>query len=108
MIAHAVFDIPLTAIGQGILLAGLIIGAVVVRRRALFIGKQMFSTESTTACVGLGILAAAYVILASLVQTPLYLLSIGMVALAVFLEAKDRRLNRTENYVSAFINSTRP
>lgn len=100
MIAHAVFDIPLTPIGQGLLLAGLIIGVIVVRRRAVFTIKQIVSSDSTTACIALGILAAAYAVLASLFETPIYLLSIGILALAVFFEVRDRRANCAENYVS--------
>ena len=71
-----------------------------MRRRAVFAIKQIVSSDSTTAFIALGILAAAYAVLASLFETPIYLLSIGILALAVFLEVKDRRANRAENYVS--------
>jgi len=103
MIAHALFDIPMTTFWQSVLLAGLVIGAVVVWRRAGRVVKQVFSTGSIAACVALGAIAAGCAILCSLDQLLIYMaaLAIGMLLLAVVLEAKDRLGQRAATHASA-------
>jgi membrane protease YdiL (CAAX protease family) len=96
MVAHAVFDIPMSTVGQGVLLAGLVIGAAVAWRRAVPIIKQVFSTGSGAAGVALGTIGAGYAALTSVDRAILYVViaAYGMLLSAIFLEAKDRRRDR--------------
>jgi membrane protease YdiL (CAAX protease family) len=97
-IAHALFDIPLTTVWQSVVLAALVLAAVVMWRRAIPLVKQVFSTQSTRASVALGIIGAGYAILASRDELLIYIVAIGMVLLAVLLEAKDRLRERAANH----------
>ena len=90
MIAHAVFDIPLAPVWEGVLLAGLVIGAVVTGRRAIPIVKKVFAAGRLSACVALGVIGAAYSIVASRDELLIYLAAIMMLGLAVVLEVKER------------------
>ncbi len=54
MIAHAIFDVPLTAVWQGVLLAGLILGTAVARPQAIRAIRKVFSSASVVACAALG------------------------------------------------------
>lgn len=103
MIAHAVFDLPMSTIWQAVLLAGLIIGAALVWRRAVPILKQVFSTGSTGAALTLAIVGAAYAILNSLDKLIVYLVAaaFAMVVIAVVLEARDRGQNRAAKAIAA-------
>jgi hypothetical protein len=81
MVAHAVFDIPMTTFWQSVLLAGLVIGAVVVWRRAVArVFKQVLLPGS-------GLYMAA--------------VAIGMLLLAVVLEARDRMGDRATSRLAA-------
>jgi membrane protease YdiL (CAAX protease family) len=98
MIAHAIFDIPMTTVWQGLLLASLVVGAAVMWRRAVPIVKQVFSTGSAAAGVALGIIGAGYAILTSLSEAIVYVVAaaFAMLVLAFVLEVKDRRQDRAE------------
>lgn len=93
MIAHALFDIPMTTVWQGIFLAALLIAAAVVWRPACGVLKQLFPSRTLTACAALGVLGASYAILASRDELALYVLPVAIAILitAIVLEAKDRR-----------------
>jgi membrane protease YdiL (CAAX protease family) len=103
MIAHAVFDIPLSTAWQSVLLAGLVIGALMVWRRALPIIKQAFSTGNVATLAALGIAGACYAALTSLDQVIVYLVgaAYAMLGLAVVLEIKDRLQDRAVSSVAA-------
>ncbi len=102
MIAHAVFDIPMTAFWQSVLLGGLVIGAVVVRPRAIQVIKQFLPTGTIRTYVALGIAGAAYAVLTSIDQIAIYLvaMAIAMLIIAVVLEARDRRTERAAKAVA--------
>ena len=103
MIAHAIFDIPLTTIGESVLLAALVIGAILAWQRAVPVIKKVFSTGSSKACAALGVIGAGYAILTSIDSIIIYVViaAIAMLALAVVLEAKDRLAQRAAAHVSA-------
>lgn len=103
IVAHAVFDVPMSTAWQGVLLAGLVIGALLVRRRAVLIAKQVFSTSSVQALVVLGIVGACYAALTSVDRVVAYLAvaSLAMLPLAVVLEVKDRLRDRAPRSVAA-------
>ena len=96
MIAHAVFDIPMTTFWQCLLLAGLVIGALVVSRRATRVIRQFLPTGSIVSYLALGIAGAGYAVLTSIdsIAIPLVAISICMLIGAVVLEARDRRSER--------------
>ncbi len=60
VIAHAIFDVPMTATWQGMLVAALVIGAVFSGRRAVTIIKQVFSSRSGVTYAILAVLCAGY------------------------------------------------
>lgn len=103
MVAHAVFVIPLSAAWQSVLLAGLVIGAALVWRRAIAIIKQIFSTGSGTAAVALGILGAAYTALTSADRVIVYLVvsAYGLLLFGIVLQARDRSQSRAAQAVGA-------
>jgi membrane protease YdiL (CAAX protease family) len=95
MLTHAILNFPMTPIWQGVLLAVLVIGAMFTWQRGLAALKQVFSTASVAACVGLAALSASYAIVAARDEPWVYGAAIGMAALAVGLEATDQRRERT-------------
>jgi membrane protease YdiL (CAAX protease family) len=102
MIAHAVFDVPLSTLGQGILLAGLFAGALAVRSRALPVIKQVFSTGSAAAVSALGIIGAGYAALTSFDSVIVYVViaAFAMLLLAIALEARDRQRGQASRAVA--------
>ncbi len=99
MIAHAVFDIPMTTVWEALLLASLVLGAAVVSRRAVPIIKQVFSAGTLLACAALGIIAGGYAVLTQLDAIIVYVVAAAVAALllAVVLEAHDRRSTQLGN-----------
>ncbi len=93
IIAHAVFDIPMTPSWQALLVAALVIGALFTWRRGLAIISQVFSTGSGVAYALLAVLGASYAVAAVRLRSLEYV-AVGMVVLAVALEAEERRRNR--------------
>jgi hypothetical protein len=102
MIAHAVFDIPMTKPWQTALVAVMLIASILVWRRAGSVLKQLFSTGSLAACFTLGAVAAVYAVLNSVDQIIVYVVAAAfvMLILAVILEAKDRSRGRTTEQLS--------
>ena len=103
IMAHAVFDIPLSTAWQSVLLAGLVIGALVVWRRIVPIIKQVFSTGNAAAPIALGIAGACYAVLTSFDQVIVYVIvaAFAMLGLAIILEIKDRTRERAASSVAA-------
>ena len=96
MIAHAVFDIPMTKPWETALVVGMLIGSALTWGRAVPILKQIFSTGSCMASLLLGAIAAVYAVLNSVDQIVVYLVAaaFSMLVVAVFLEFKDRAQGR--------------
>lgn len=90
VIAHALMDIPMTTMWQAALLAVLIVAAAFTWKRALPVVRQVFSISTFKACVSLGIIGAAYALLASRDEIVLYEIAIGMLLVAIVIELNDR------------------
>jgi membrane protease YdiL (CAAX protease family) len=103
--AHAIINVPLTAPWQGVLLAALVVGALVARRRGAAALKQVFSTSSVSSCVALAVVGTAYAIVGARFDSVMFVAA-AMVVLAVFLEAKERRRDRIAGEVSTPDRST--
>jgi membrane protease YdiL (CAAX protease family) len=93
MVAHAIINVPMTPLWQGIVLLAFVIGAVLIARRGMAVLKQVFSNASVGACVALGVLGIGWAIAAQRIDH-LRFVAIGMVVLAVGLEAAERRRAR--------------
>lgn len=102
MIAHAIFDIPMTKPWQTALVAAMLIGSILVWRRAGSVFRQLFSAGSLAASFSLGAVAALYAVLNSVDQIIVYVVAAAfvMLILAVVLEAKDRNRRRTTEQLS--------
>jgi membrane protease YdiL (CAAX protease family) len=96
MLAHAVFDIPMTPRWQCLLVAALVIGALFSWRRAVAIIRQVFSISSGITYGTLAVLGAGYSVAAARVRSLEYL-AIGLVVLAVAFEALERRQKSDSN-----------
>ena len=89
MIAHSIIDIPMTTPWYAALLAVFVVGIFFARRggtRAL----QVFAKTKVSACVFLAIVCIAYDIAADRIGA-LTWVAIGMVVVAVVIEAMDRQ-----------------
>lgn len=93
MIAHAIINVPLTPLWQGVLLILFAIGALLAWRKGWAAVKQVFTNTSVKACVLLAFTLALYVIAAHRIKamTPI---AIGLLVAALCLHAIDRRTDR--------------
>ncbi len=89
-VAHAIINVPMTSMWQGVLLAAFVIGAVALWRRGVSVFKQVFAMATATACAALAVVETGYVLVAARVERLEYVAA-GMVVLAIGLEAMDRR-----------------
>jgi hypothetical protein len=94
VVAHAIINVPMTHLWQGVVLITFLIGALVAWRRGAVAVKQVFSRTSVVGCVALAVVGADYAIAAPRVKH-LDLAAVGMVILAVGLEAMELRQRRT-------------
>jgi len=94
MLAHALFDIPMTTVWQSLLLAALLIGALVVWRRATRVIRQFLPTGSLAGYVALGITGAAYAVLTGIDRIAILVVAVAICMLlgAIALEARDLRI----------------
>jgi membrane protease YdiL (CAAX protease family) len=90
VVAHAIINVPMTPPWQGVILAAFVIGAVVVWRRGAGVVKRVFSGATVFWCVALALVGMGYAIASRRVEG-LVFAAAAMVALAVVLEALDRR-----------------
>jgi membrane protease YdiL (CAAX protease family) len=92
MIAHSLFDIPMTLRWQVIFLAAIIVIALISVPRARVAVNKVFSGASATACAALAVIGAAYAVLNSVDRIVIYVViaAIAMLILAIILEAKTR------------------
>jgi hypothetical protein len=90
IIAHVVFDIPMTPLLQGLLVAALILGALFSWRRGLAMVRQVFSRKEGAASWALIAMGTGCAITGARVRGIEYV-GIGMVVLAVSLELIEAR-----------------
>jgi hypothetical protein len=88
-IAHAIINVPMTPVWQGALLVVFVIGAFFAWLGDVRAIKQVFTNTTVTACAVLAVVETAYVIAAGRIGSMTYV-AIGMVLIAVALEAIDR------------------
>jgi membrane protease YdiL (CAAX protease family) len=93
IIAHAIINVPMTPMWQGVLLLVLVILAFLAWPGGMKAVKQVFTNTRTAACAVLAALETAYVIAAGRIGSMTYV-AIAMLLLAVALQAIDRRQNR--------------
>jgi len=99
MIAHAIINVPLTPLWQGVLLVVFAIGAFFVWRGGLRAVKQVFTNTSVAACIVLAVTLALYVIEAHRIDG-MTQIAIGMLVIALSLEAIDHRESRSAGAAS--------
>ena len=90
IMAHALINVPMTPLWQGLLLAVFVIGAFFVWRGGLEAVRQVFKDTRVVTCIALAGVLTLYVVE---VHRIAYVanISIGMILVAVVLEALDRR-----------------
>jgi Type II CAAX prenyl endopeptidase Rce1-like len=93
IIAHAIINVPMTPMWQGVLLLVLVIVAFLAWPGGMKAVKQVFTNTRAAACAVLAALETAYVIAAGRIGSMTYV-AIAMLLLAVALQAIDRRQNR--------------
>jgi membrane protease YdiL (CAAX protease family) len=94
MIAHAIINVPLTPVWQGVLLvvfAAIAFFAWRGGRRAI---RQVFMNTSVAACVLLALILAVYAIESHRINV-MTQIAIGMLVAALAIEAMDRRKSRS-------------
>jgi membrane protease YdiL (CAAX protease family) len=90
IIAHMIFDIPMTPKWQGVLVIMLVIGALFIWRRGLDIVREVFSTGKHAAYWMLALLGTVCTVAGTRVLGLEYV-GLGMVVFAVALEAVELR-----------------
>lgn len=90
IVAHMVFDIPMTPKWQGLLVIALLIGSLFLWRRGLHIAREVFSTSKHGASLVLAFSGTACALAGTRIRGLEYV-GVGMVVLAVALEALDLR-----------------
>ena len=90
MIAHAIINVPMTPLWQGVLLVVFAIGVFFAWRAGLEAAQQVFTNTSVTACTLLALALTLYVIEAHRIHG-MTQIAIGMLVVALGLEAADRR-----------------
>jgi membrane protease YdiL (CAAX protease family) len=99
MIAHAIINVPMTPVWQGVLLAVFAIGAFFSWRGAVGAIKQIFRNTRVAVCAVLAMVQTAYVIAAGRIDGMAYV-AIGMIVAAVTLEMMDLRRTRLAKTLS--------
>jgi membrane protease YdiL (CAAX protease family) len=94
IIAHAIINVPMTPVWQGALLVVFAIGAFFAWPGGVRAFKQVFTNTTVVACAAVAVLETVYVIAAGRIGSMTYV-AIGMMLVAVALEAIDRREDRS-------------
>lgn len=89
IVAHAIINVPMTPLWQGVLLTAFVFGAVVMARCGVATLKQVFASATVVGCLALAVVGTGYAIASEQVDG-LFLAATAMLALAVALEAMDR------------------
>jgi membrane protease YdiL (CAAX protease family) len=100
IIAHAIVNFPLRATWLSILLAVLMIAAVVTASRGAAATRQVFSNARIATMLALGLIGAAYSIAGARIHA-LAFAAVGMLLVAVALEARQKRGERLANNSAA-------
>lgn len=90
IIAHVIFDIPMTPMWQGLLVAAMIISSLFIWRRGMSVVQKVFSTRADAAYWTLVVMGTASALAGARVRGLEYL-GVGMVVIAVALELAERR-----------------
>ena len=99
VIAHAIINVPMTPLWQGALLVAFAIGAFFAWREGVKALKHVFANTRVAACVVLALAQTLYVMEAHRIGG-MTQIAIGMLAIALALEAIDRRRSRSAQAVS--------
>ncbi len=94
IVAHAIINVPMTPLWQGIVLAALIMAALITARRAVTVVRKVFSGGSVVGCIALVVVGTGYALVARRVGNAEFA-AVLMVVVAVALEAMERRAPRT-------------
>jgi membrane protease YdiL (CAAX protease family) len=100
MIAHAIINVPMTPLWQGALLVVFAIGGFFAWPGGVAAVKQIFTKTMVAACTVLAVVLTLYVIEAHRIHG-MTQIAIGMVVVALGLEAIDRRENRSVRAASS-------
>jgi membrane protease YdiL (CAAX protease family) len=93
IIAHAILNVPLRPIWASLVIALLLIGAFLSARRAAAVARQVFSGSRAAVLLALGVICAAFAVAAPRVPAVAFT-AIGMLLVAVAIEARERRGQR--------------
>jgi len=93
MIAHAIINIPMTPVWQGALLVVFAIGAFFAWRGGAAAARRVFRNASVAGCIVLAAVLTSYEIVGRRFGSMAYV-AMGILVLAVVLEAVDRRESR--------------
>jgi membrane protease YdiL (CAAX protease family) len=99
MIAHAIINVPMTTLWQAVLLVVFAIGAFFVWCGGVRAAKQVFASTRVGACAVLAVVLSLYAIEAHQINR-MTQIAIGMLAVALVLEAIDRRDSRSSPLAS--------
>jgi membrane protease YdiL (CAAX protease family) len=89
IVAHAIINVPMSPIWQGVLVGTSVIGALFMARRGLAVVKHVFMGASLAGCVLLGLAGAGWAIAAQRIGGLEYVAAVMMVS-AVGLEVASR------------------
>ncbi len=90
ILAHAIINVPMTAVWQGVLLVVFVAGIAFAWRGGRQAVRQVFRHAKVASCAALGALEAAYAIAVGRTDGLTYA-AMGMLLAALMLEAIDRR-----------------
>lgn len=96
MIAHAIINVPMTPVWQGALLVVFAIGAFFVWRGGLAASRRVFRNASIAGCIFLALVLIPWEIAGRRFGVMAYV-AMGILGLALVLEALDRALARRES-----------
>ena len=100
ILAHAIINVPMTPLWQGVLLVAFLTATIVIARRGVFVVHQVFSGAGARRCAALAIVGAGYALAAARIER-VELAAAGMVLLAVGFEAMERRVVRAAKSATA-------
>jgi membrane protease YdiL (CAAX protease family) len=94
VVAHAIINVPMTTLWQGVLLVVFAIGVFFVWRGGMGAVTQVFASTRVAACAALAVVLSIYVVAAHQINF-MTQVAIGMLVVALGLEAIDRRESRS-------------
>jgi membrane protease YdiL (CAAX protease family) len=100
VLAHAIINVPMTPLWQGVILVACVTGGIVLARRGAFVVRQIFSGAGVARCAALSIIGGGYAVASARIDR-LEVAAAGMVVLALAFEAVERRTNRVPKSATA-------